>query len=306
MPTYFARGVTVRLGAQPLAETVTPKIVLKKGDIAKAQCEKAEKKLLGSELLHERRVNFANDHAGFELNWLGGAPFMQVKTGGDLFEESSDGCWKLPTDTINPSHLWRAAPTNSNQSDRVRSKDDALAISLHVKLSDTTFISGLDSNNKVHLKIDVFFNGELSSCLFVPLHDIRSKAKTYHQLFAGHRIDYLAERPWVIVSNHKGDSSGCDTKEPCLPVAKRWDEICRALGREADKRGQDKNGNMPPTAEFLKALATMQMPHEVQGMQSSGKKTFGIIDVVITAGDGRKVRVLQFLFMITADMMPSQ
>jgi hypothetical protein len=290
MPTYFARGVTVRLGAQALADTITPKIALRKGDLAKTQCEEAERKLLGSELLDEERVDFLGDEAGYGLTWLGSAPFMQVRTGESLFDEDTSSCPPTPAGTVNPADLRRRSIINGDCTPRVRTRDDSLALSLHVKLSEKTFISGLDTSNKLHLKIEVFFNGNLSSCLFVPDHDIRSGAKKYHQVFAGYRIDYLAERPWVILAPQKTAEHASDAAD-ILPVEKRWDEICRALGREAEERGMDKNGNISPTAEFLKALAIMQMPTEVQAMQESGTKTFGVIDVVITAGDGRKVGI---------------
>jgi len=278
----------VRLGAQPLVDTITPKIVLRKGEDAKTQCEDAERKLLGSELLYEERVDFPGDEVGFELNWLGGAPFMQAQVENDLFEEDSDEYSSPTVRAANPAHLRRHPTINGNHTSKTRTNDNALALSLHVNLSEKTFISGLDTSAKVHLKIDVFFNGILSSCLFVPFHDVRSGTKSYHQVFAGHRVDFLAERPWIIWSPRSAEDKRSAAKHT-VPAELRWKEVCRALTREANDRGMDKGGNVPPSAEFLKALATMQMPMEVRTLQKSGRRTFGVIDVVITAGDGRKV-----------------
>jgi hypothetical protein len=288
MPIYYARGVSVRLGAMPLTDTITPNIELRKGEVARKQCEEAEKKLLGSGLLQETRVSFPGDESGFELHWLGGAPFMQVRTGDHLFEEEFHDQPFFSGATEDPTHL-RRLPAPNGHITRPLNNNDPLALSLHVKLSDITFISGMDRQNKVHLKIDTFFNGQLSSCLFVPPHDIRSGAKSLHQVFAGYRSDFLVERPWVILPPQKNaDGSHRKNKSFRLPE-NRWEDICQALRREADARNTDKDGNIPPSAEFLKALATMQMPEQVISMQKANSRTFGVVDVVITAGDGRKV-----------------
>jgi hypothetical protein len=276
MPTYHARGISIRLGATPLSDTITRSIVLRKGDQAKKQCEDAERKLLGSQMLHEERVTFPGDERGFELNWLGGAPFMQAQAGKTLFEKKGVG----NTVCIRPEHT-------SNGIDKTAC--DPLALSLHVNLSDKTFVSGLDKHKKLHLKIEVFFNGQLSSCLFLPTYEIRSGVKTLRQMFTGYRVDFLAERPWVILPPNVAADGGQTKGRSSIPVEKRWKDICDALTREADRRGTDKQGNVPPSADFLKALATMQMPEQARSMQELGTKNFGIIDVVISAGDGKKV-----------------
>jgi hypothetical protein len=274
MPTYHARGVEVRLGAMPLNDTITPTIILKKGDLAKKQCEDAEQKLLGNQLLPEERVSFPGDERDFGLHWLGGAPFMQAQAGKNLSVKES------PTNV-------RRLHSATNGTDNTRR--DLLSLSLHVTLSDRTFVSGLDDRNKLHLKIDVLFNGQLSSCLFLPYSDVRTGVKALDQKFSGFRVDFLAERPWVIVPPRAAVDGSPSKRKGSTSVEKRWNDICQALIRESDERGMDKHGNIPPSAEFLKALATMQMPAEVDSMQEPGSKEFGIIDVVISAGDGKKV-----------------
>ncbi|KAH7086243.1 hypothetical protein FB567DRAFT_445277 [Paraphoma chrysanthemicola] len=272
MPTYYARGVSLRLGAMPLADTITPNIVLRKGDIARKQCEEAENKLLGSELLPEERVPFPGDDADFQLHWLGDAPFMQVQVSSGVFQRYTNS----NAHTAVSPHLYGEA-------------QDPLALALHVKMSDNTFVSGLDCANKVHLKIEVFFNGQLSSCLFVPHYEIRSGAKSLHQVFAGCRVDYLSERPWIIIPPNKNADGSPKKPEASHSSQQRWTDISSALAEEAEQRGADKEGNIPPTAQFLKALSSMQMPDQVQSMQSSRGTSFGTIDVVITAGEGRKI-----------------
>jgi hypothetical protein len=162
------------------------------------------------------------------------------------------------------------------------------ALVLHLKLSDRTFTTGLDQL-KTHLKIDVFFNGELSSCLFVPTNSMRSGAKELHQVFAGTRIDYRAERPWIILP-HGVAADGTRKNVASESTAhQRWQQICQALQQEASQRGVDADGSAPPTAAYLQALATMHTPEQISGMQKPGGMLFGIIDLVISAGDGRKI-----------------
>jgi len=178
MPTYFARGVSVRLGAIPLGDTTTAKIILRKGEAAKQQFALAEKRLLRSELLKEEQVPFPGDDAAFQLNWLAKAPFMQTRVGSDIYEEE--------------------APGDAQGAPKDVSQLTLKALTLHVNLSDQTYVSGL-YNQRTSLKIEVFFNGTLAACLAMPNYDGKSGSKDHHQVFAGTRVDFLAERPWIIL-----------------------------------------------------------------------------------------------------------
>ncbi|KAI4916539.1 hypothetical protein J4E85_010194 [Alternaria conjuncta] len=268
MPTYFARGVSVRLGAIPLGDTTTAKIILRKGEAAKQQSALAEKRLLRSKLLKEEQVPFPGDDAAFQLNWLAQAPFMQTRVGSDIYEEE--------------------APGDAQGAPKDISQLTLKALTLHVNLSDQTYVSGL-YNQRTSLKIEVFFNGTLAACLAMPNYDGKSGSKDHHQVFAGTRVDFLAERPWIILPPGVA-ADGSTAKNNTPPsVEQRWQHIGQALQAEARERGTDEQGNIPPTAEFLNALATTQMPEQVYTMQRPGGKTFGVIDVVITSGEGRKL-----------------
>ncbi|KAJ4988128.1 hypothetical protein SVAN01_06380 [Stagonosporopsis vannaccii] len=262
MPTYHARDITVRMGSVPLAETITSNIVVKKGELAKQQSEHAEKKLLHSPYLQEKRVMFSDATDFFELNWLGNAPFMQV--------EADSG-------TTLPSGL-----TGSALPDRAPQ-----ALALHVELSDRSFQSGF--TGRTHLKIEVLFNGQLSACSLTHTNDIRSGAKSFHQVFAGYRVDFLAERPWVLLPSLIRADGGMRSFRKTTTPSERFDEISAALLEEVEKRGTDKHGAPPPSAEFIDALAKMQAPASVVNLQKPGGKRFGVVDVIITAGTGNKL-----------------
>jgi hypothetical protein len=90
MPSYLARGVSVRLGVMPLSDAVSQDIVLRRGEAAKQQSEAAERQLRGSRVLKEVSVSFPGDEEQHHLNWLGNAPFMQVQAGWDVFDKCAE------------------------------------------------------------------------------------------------------------------------------------------------------------------------------------------------------------------------
>ena len=100
MPTYFARGITARLGVMPLDDTITRKIIVHKGEAARQQAETVKAKLLDSKLLAEKLVQFPGDEKKLHVNWLGNAPFVQVCAGKELFKEGGNAM----TDTTNSTY----------------------------------------------------------------------------------------------------------------------------------------------------------------------------------------------------------
>ncbi|KAJ4407713.1 hypothetical protein N0V91_003683 [Didymella pomorum] len=269
MPVYHARSIAVQLASMPLGETTTSDVVLKKGDVAKRQSEAAEKKLLNSVYLNERRVLFPGDRDGFELNWLGDTPFMQTQV---------DACFLQSPGSYASDHGQAYGTPKHNRHH---------ALALHVKLSDKAFLSGF--SGRIHLKIEVLFNGQLSTCSLIHTNDIRSGAKSLHQIFAGSRVDFLAERPWVLLPPHTNANGGTRRFRKTIPPTERWREVSAAIQTEAEERGTDKYGGLPPSAAFLHALASMEMPECVSAMQKPGGRKFGVIDVIITAGYGNKI-----------------
>ncbi|KAJ4292461.1 hypothetical protein N0V90_009123 [Kalmusia sp. IMI 367209] len=162
------------------------------------------------------------------------------------------------------------------------------ALILHVMLTDKTFFYDPYDNSPQHLKIDVLFNGQLSNCVLMHTDYIRSGAKSLHQIFAGTRVDYMAERPWVM--HESGQTTGIGSAAAKSTSAQdRWTEICKALMTEANERGVDGDGERPPTAAYLRELASMRIPDSVKDMQKPGGRTFGVIDVIVTVGVGKKI-----------------
>jgi hypothetical protein len=272
MPKYHARGISVHLGTMPLDKTITPHVVLRKGEVAKRQCEEADKQLRSSRKLDEHNVPLPGDATGFELHWLEDVPFMQVQV-----ESVCDAPAPLQLSTTHDD-AYTGSASNTTSIPK--------ALVLHVGLSNKTFVSGFDS--KTHLKIDVLFNGQLSGCTLIHTNDIRCGAKSLDQVFAGSRIDYLAERPWVILP--PGSTIDGKPRTTCrlISAEDRWGQINQAFLNEAVERGINRYSDSPPTAKLLLSLAKTQMPQQLKYSQDPGSKTFGVIDVIITAGTGKK------------------
>lgn len=261
MPSYHPLGITVRLGSVPLEETITSNVVTWKCEVAKQQSEAAHQKLLSSAYLSERRAPLQDGGDDHALNRLAGVPFMQVQAGAGFAHDS---------------------PSQSSYADSNRQQ----ALALHVKLSEKSF--GASCKTRSHLKIEVLFNGQLSACSNNPGPGARYGDQYLNHLFAGYRIDYLAERPWVLLPPNITADGGTRSSRVSITSSERWDELSAAILTEARDRGTDQNGDPPPSARFLHSLASAPPPPCIVNLQKPGGKTFGVVDVIITAGNGKK------------------
>jgi hypothetical protein len=257
MPAYTPLGITVSLGSVPLKETINSNVVLKKGEVARQQSEAAQEKLLSSASLPEIRAPLQDgDWHGLRL---AGVPFIPVQAGAGFAQDSL-----------------------SQSSDPDGNRQRALA--LHVKLSENSFDSSCKARS--HLKIEVLFNGQLSACSNIQ--GARNGDSSLHQIFAGYRIDYLAERPWVLLPSNTTADGGTRTSRVSMLSSARWNELSAAILKEAGDRGTNQYGDQPPSARFLHALASTRPPPCIVNLQKPGGKTFGVVDVIITAGNGKK------------------
>jgi len=168
------------------------------------------------------------------------------------------------------------------------------ALALQVFLSPKTFIRDFSEAPKAQdVKIDVFFNGLLANSYYISSRDRNNlQSKCHHQLFAGSRMHYLQERPWVILppgQEADGSLRGLKrSKTAGIGPQERWEQIGAALLAEADKRGFNRYGDRPLTGEYLETLAQLNMPEAVDAMQRPGGPKFGVIDVIISVGEGKK------------------
>ena len=172
-----------------------------------------------------------------------------------------------------------------------------LALALTVLLSKDSFAHSCGTKTKhipQDVKIDVFFNGEMTASTYVSAR-YRGEANNMIQLtqrFSGRRVDRMAERPWVVVApSQTADGSLRMSKtrtSACVEAHERWNQIGQALEKEGERYGRNKYGDRSVIGDYLASLAKLEMPTEVDHMQKEGGLKFGVIDVVITLGKGQK------------------
>ncbi|OCK84560.1 hypothetical protein K432DRAFT_115944 [Lepidopterella palustris CBS 459.81] len=200
--------------------------------------------------------------------------------------------------SIAPSEpLYRNSPTSSIYHALKLPEPEMIpqALCLQILLSPETFLRDFSSPHKPRdLKIDVLFNGVLANSNFISNRERNNlQNRSLSQLFAGSRMHYLKERPWVILppgQEADGSLRGLKrSKAAGVGAQERWDQIGASLMAEADGRGFDKYGERPPTGDYFQSLAELRMPEIVENLQKPGGPKFGVIDVVISVGEGKKL-----------------
>lgn len=171
------------------------------------------------------------------------------------------------------------------------------AITLTVYLSKESFAPSCGTKSKhapQDVKIDVFFNGEMTASTYIPAR-YRGEASNMIQLtqhFSGRRVDRMAERPWVIVPPGQNADGSLRTskrnKGAYVRAQERWDRIGKALDEEGEKFGRNRYGDQSVVGEYLTSLSKLEMPAEVDDLQKGGGPKFGVIDVILTLGKGQK------------------
>lgn len=153
------------------------------------------------------------------------------------------------------------------------------ALSLTLETSNKSFLNDGRAKRSAgkELKMEVFLNGQLAGSSYVNRRGSAVEFVDNKVRFAGTRVHRQCEKPWTYDSTIAfigGSSSHAENT---------WSAVSRSLMAEANARGKDKWGGLPPSAEFLQALSGVLLPARLQG-----KHGVGIIDVVITAGVGKK------------------
>ena len=171
------------------------------------------------------------------------------------------------------------------------------ALTLTVHLSKESFAPSCGTRTKhvpQDVKIDVFFNGEMTASTYVPAR-YRGETSNVIQLtqrFSGRRVDRMAERPWVIVPPGQNADGSLRTskrnKGAYIGAQERWDGVGKALEEEGGKFGRNQYGDQSLVGEYLTSLSRLEMPAEVDHMQKGGGPNFGVIDVLVTLGKGQK------------------
>ncbi|KAI9889738.1 MAG: hypothetical protein M1814_005037 [Vezdaea aestivalis] len=236
----------------------------------------------GSVILPEEPFLLSNQHLAMQfLGPLQDMPFYMVR--------------------VNPSSAISADPLSSNLSPLPDSSSIPLAI--HVSLSPSSFLSckslkeekaHLSKADRQDLHISVFYNGEFAGARLVHAQAGTSGHTGLLQVFDGRRVSRASQRPFCYLpSAPVGQDSmaraGNRKKPPSAPEPRaRWADIGISLQTESKHWQSEEAGITMPTSEVLDALSQLPLPVQAEFPEALGRM-FGIIDVIIALGSGRKL-----------------
>ena len=171
------------------------------------------------------------------------------------------------------------------------------ALFLSVFLSKASFlpkyVEHLNKTITHDVKIDVFFNGELSGSTYVSDRYYGDEYEmTEHIIrFSGRRVHRRLEKPWILVPSGQGPDGRSRFEKQNIEspgdIKQRWASVSKALLMEANRLSRGENGELSVLGDYLSALAALELPRELEAMHTMGGPKTGIIDVVITAGKGQ-------------------
>jgi hypothetical protein len=195
-------------------------------------------------------------------------------------------------------------PTNQHSlrhGPAIQAQDPTLtpqALGLSFSFSDKSFLRSFDKQDTLQdVKIDVYVNGDFTESTTVPARQVvENKSKVTRgaisQIITGKRIHHMVERAWVLVPPHQNaDGSMRPRNRSRASLAgpeERWNQVNAAILDEADKLGFNNRGERSPVGAYLASLAALPMPAAVEEFQKAGGPKFGVIDIAISVGIGRK------------------
>ncbi|KAL2042074.1 hypothetical protein N7G274_005262 [Stereocaulon virgatum] len=313
MPTLYAATTTVQLSVANLKLATSPNPRTSQrpevtADVERTLLEFAKGSRNGT--LDETPLYAEN---GSHLRFLGkhqDMPFFMVRAGKNFFDATSKErrnrrAARIPLheapngSLINLSNRENAPfqPVSRDTDPEYTPPQIPQALCLTVFLSPSSFIRTKQDNVSVtnDVKIDVYFNGHFCESELIPK---RFNKPTYDMSehivrFTGQRIGRLIEKPWIIIppgQNPNGSPRYCYGlgKGAFAGARPRWRTLADALMVEADMAGRKPSGERSVLGEYLESLASLTMPFEVESMQKAGNAKFGVLDVVITWGQGSK------------------
>lgn len=134
------------------------------------------------------------------------------------------------------------------------------------------------------LKVDVFYNGEHTAYKYIcerAKHSSNSQDLT--QRVTGRRCQRRAEYPWILNVDNIPPTRHRDGAAAKLAAQAHWADIANQILREADRCRESSE-----LSSYLRELAKMAVPLSLSNGHVPRDRDFGVIDVVITEGRGKK------------------
>ncbi|KAL8799423.1 MAG: hypothetical protein Q9182_005908 [Xanthomendoza sp. 2 TL-2023] len=313
MPTYHTGCVNIRLSAADYNKTITPNPVTHQSKESSANIEKALKEFQD----HGRTLaeTTLRNPDGYSLGFLGEyrhIPFLMVHASPFISEKNpppsqpvhNDGqdspLSELPSSPLSPF------PTSSNQAEdsfgspsfQLYEREQGAqpqeetkplkpqALCLRILPTRRTFhCAGKPRKVKwghSDMKMDVFLNGALCSSTHIS-ESAFHKRDPLRDTFSGAKVGRMIEKPWVLAAEDRvAQVHGAED------VANRWNEIAQAHKLAAESYGRNEKYELSLLGDYLQSLAGLPVPATLPEMLETGNERFAIIDVIITAGKGRK------------------
>ncbi|KAL8681323.1 MAG: hypothetical protein Q9186_002532 [Xanthomendoza sp. 1 TL-2023] len=267
MPTYYTGGVNIRLSAAEYHKTVTSKPARHHSKESSANVEKALKEFEDhGRTLAETTLRNPDGH---RLGFLGEYKNMPFLMAEDRFGSPS----------------FQLHDPKAQRHEKSKSPEPQ-ALCLRILSTRRTFHT-VGKPRKVKwghsdMKIDIFLNGDLCSSAYIAESAFHKK-EPLRNTFSGAKIDRMAEKPWILVADDR-----IGPNDVAEDVASRWNEIAQAHKLAAESHKRNEKNEMSCLGDYLHSLASLPMPATLPELLETGNKRFAIIDVVITAGRGRK------------------
>ncbi|KAF2753115.1 hypothetical protein EJ05DRAFT_226108 [Pseudovirgaria hyperparasitica] len=284
MPTYRSAGTSVYLRTASLRHSTTTNPEKKKGQNATEASDRAAAALLGGSILRERALS---DHPSDHISFLGqslNVPFFLRGVVYDAVRDTSDH-------ELSPH-----------------------ALAVQVTPSKGTFLKDLKSSTSMpaggraaqDLMISVFFNGNQCNSKYIPARSA-NRPEELMQCFSGCRFTFMLERPWVIIPDGQEPDGSMRPlkrrKSGMLSAEDRWTEISAEIARESARYGYNEHGERQPLGDYLQCLAAIPMPGVFANSQRAGGQKFGVIDVVVSLGRGKKRDTSNAVYMKSPSYM---
>ena len=302
MPSYLGGSIQISLSHADLSGTLTKNPLRRVGKETRDNLDVIDCEFGNAIRLQE--VPIPSEEDGLSQRFLGkdrDMPFLMIKSGNSLYRRVSPS---LENAHGNPSD-----PNRANKNSQVSSRSSSLttsaqgsgyydierrALNLTVSLTARSFLP--QPSYTVNpgrrpivqdVKADIFFNGERCACTFFPARSLPGELSRSIEVFHGKRIALSTEKPWIIVptgQNAEGNLRENKRSKLSSP-GKRWAAINSLLLVEARTLAKDRDGNPTILAEYLRSLASLKVPGDLQGGQGSN---YGVLDVVLISGLGKK------------------
>lgn len=167
---------------------------------------------------------------------------------------------------------------------------DPKALCLTVELAPQCFNRDAVPGRDDDAKVEVFVNGQFSGYRFIPSRQSSHKATITAQ-FSGYKCDRVLEYPFIV--HPSSDANYINGREDLQPDLARqtWNTINKQLAQQAYSAGRNILGERPPSANYLLSLAEIDIPDSLANEALPKGMTFGIVDVIVTLGKGKKAEV---------------